>query len=50
MSSQAMQKYNEAMDKRLSNMIWSVSDGTTWYKLSRSVVANMPWSRLNTGP
>lgn len=42
---QAMQKYNEDMDKRLAKMIWSVSDGTTWYRNSAGrVVANMPWS------
>lgn len=40
-----MQKYNEDMDKRLAKMIWSVSDGTTWYRNSAGrVVANMPWS------
>lgn len=41
----AMDEYNRALDDRLAKMIWSVSEGSTWYRNSAGrVVSNMPWA------
>lgn len=41
----ACAEYNEHMDQRLAQMIWSVSAGGTWYRnTSGRVTTNMPWT------
>ncbi|WP_033288952.1 flavin-containing monooxygenase [Amycolatopsis jejuensis] len=37
--------YNERLDERLAEMVWSVSPAASWYRNSRGrVTANMPWT------
>lgn len=42
---EAFEEYNEALDQRLGEMVWSVSSGGTWYRNSAGrVTTNMPWT------
>lgn len=42
---EAFEEYNEALDQRLGEMVWSVSSGATWYRNSTGrVTTNMPWT------
>ncbi|KAA0018399.1 flavin-containing monooxygenase [Antrihabitans cavernicola] len=42
---EACTAYNERLDNRLAQMIWSVSAGGTWYRNSSGrVTTNMPWT------
>ncbi|MET0871671.1 MAG: NAD(P)/FAD-dependent oxidoreductase, partial [Paeniglutamicibacter terrestris] len=37
--------YNERLDGRLADMVWSVSPAATWYRNSKGrVITNMPWT------
>lgn len=42
---EACDSYNEQMDARLAEMVWSVSPAATWYRNSKGrVITNMPWT------
>lgn len=41
----AFEDYNTELDQRLEQMVWSVSQGGTWYRNSAGrVTTNMPWT------